>query len=74
MEEKTRHIIKAISFTIFIFSLLGGIYILGNAWFHPETLKLPLTHHLSWPREDNFAVFSWIVSFISFLIWSLVRK
>lgn len=74
MEEKTRRIIKAVSFTIFIFSLLGGIYIVVNAWVHPESLAWPLTHYASWPREDNFGVFSWIVSFISFLIWNLIRK
>lgn len=74
MEEKTRHIIKSVSFTIFFFSLLAGIYIIGNGWFHPETLKLQLTHYASWPREDNFGVFSLIVSFFSFLIWNLIRE
>jgi len=74
MKEKTRFIIERIALTIFVFSLLGGIYIIGNGWFHPETLKLQLTHYASWPREDNFGVFSLIVSFFSFLIWNLIRK
>jgi len=69
-----RKIIERISLTIFVFSLLAGIYIVGNAWFHPESLTWPLTHYASWPREDNFGVFSFIVSFISFLTWNLIRK
>jgi len=71
---KTRKIVERVSFTIFFFSLLAGLYIVGNAWFHPESLSWPLTHYSSWPREDNFAVFSFIVSFISFLVYNLTRE
>ncbi|MBR9705450.1 hypothetical protein GOV14_00280 [Candidatus Pacearchaeota archaeon] len=60
-------------FTIFLFATLGGIYIVGNAWFHPQSLSWRLTHYSPWPREDNFGVFCWIVSFISFFTWNLVR-
>ena len=74
MEEGTRKLIERTALTIFVFSMLGGIYILGNGWFHPESLKWQLTHYASWPREDNFGVFSFIVSFFSFLIWNLTRK
>jgi len=74
MQDKTRRIIERIFLTIFFFSLLGGLYIVGNGWFHPETLRLQLTHYASWPREDNFGVFCFVVSFFSFLIWNLTRK
>jgi len=66
--------IERTALTIFVFSLLGWLYVMGNAWFHPESLIWPLTHYASWPREDNFAVFSVIVSFISFFIWNLTRE
>jgi len=71
---EARKFIERTALTIFVFSLLAGIYILGNAWFHPESLTWPLTHYASWPREDNFGVFSFIVSFISFFIWNLTRE
>jgi hypothetical protein len=74
MQEKTRRLIERTALTIFVFSLLGGLYIVGNGWFHPETLTWRLTHYASWPREDNFGVFCFIVSFFSFLIWNLTRK
>ena len=71
---KTRKIIERLALTIFVFSLIGGIYILGNGWFHPESLKWQLTHYAPWPREDDFCIFSLIVSFFSFLIWNLLRE
>jgi hypothetical protein len=69
-----RKLIERLSLTIFVFSLLAGIYIMGCAWFHPNTLSLQLTHYAKWPREDNFGVFSLVVSFFSFLIWNLTRE
>ncbi|MFC1682130.1 hypothetical protein ACFL0X_00765 [Nanoarchaeota archaeon] len=66
--------IERISLTIFVFSFLGGVYIIGNAWFHPQTLSIQLTHLTPWIREDTFGMISWIVSFFSFLVWNLVRE
>ena len=74
MKEKTRKVIERLSLTIFVFSLLCVVYIMGNAWFHPQSLVWPLSHYAPWPREDNFATFNFFVSFISFLIWNLTRK
>jgi len=74
MKEKTKKVIERIALTIFVFSLLGGIYIMGCAWFHPETLPIQLSHHTPWIREDDFGILSVIVSFFSFLIWNLIRK
>jgi len=70
----TKKIIKAASFTIFIYSLLGGLYILAVALVHPQTLSIQLSHLTPWIREDTFGIISWIVSFFSFLIWNLVRE
>ena len=69
-----RKFIERATLTLFVFGLLGGAYIAGNAWFHPESLTWSLTHYASWPREDNFGVFSFVVSFISFFIWNLTRE
>jgi len=49
-----RQIVKATSFTLFVFGLLGWLYIAAIALIHPETLKLQLTHFAPWPREDTF--------------------
>ena len=66
-------ILKPFFLTGFIFGLLGWIYIAGNAWFHPETLSLPLTHLVPWPREDTFGTVCFGVSIISFLVWNLIN-
>jgi len=66
-------IIKAASFTFFVFGLIGWAYIAGNAWFHPESLSWQLTHHYPWPREDDFGIACFAISFISFFIWNLVK-
>lgn len=67
-------IIQTLSKTLFVFGLLGWLYIVGVALVHPQTLQLQLTHFASWPREDTFGEVSFIVSFISFFIWNLTKK
>jgi hypothetical protein len=66
-------IIKALSFTLFIFGLAGWIYIAENAWFHPQTLPLPLTHLLPFPREDTFGTICFGTAFLAFFVWNLIR-
>ena len=66
-------IIQAASFTLFIFGLLGWLYIAVVALVHPETLTWQLTHFAPWPREDTFGIVSFAVSFVSFFIWNLVK-
>ena len=68
-----RKIVQAASFTLFIFGLLGWLYIAANSLVHPETLTIHLTHFAPWPREDTFGIVSFAVSFISFFIWNLVK-
>lgn len=67
-------ILRALSLTLFLFGLLGWIYIAMNAVFHPWSLPLPLTHLAPWPREDTFGAVSFLVSMISFFTWNLIRK
>ena len=66
-------IIKAASFTLFVFGLLGWLYIVLNSAIHPWTLAMPLTHFLPFPREDTAGETSFVVSLISFFIWNLVK-
>jgi hypothetical protein len=51
-----RKIVKAASFTLFIFGLLGWLYIVAISLVHPETLTTQLTHFAPWPREDTFGL------------------
>jgi hypothetical protein len=65
---------RALTLTLFLFGLLGWIYIALNAVFHPESLSWPLTHVLPFPREDTFGIMCFIVSSVSFFIWNMIRK
>jgi hypothetical protein len=65
--------LKALTLTLSVFGFAGWAYIAGNAIFHPQSLEWPLTHLLSWPREDTFGIVCFAVSFISFFIWNVLR-
>lgn len=66
-------IINAASITIFVFGLIGWIYIVISATFHPQTLSWQLTHLAPWPREDTFGIICFGTSFISFFIYNLTK-
>ena len=51
-----RKIVQAASFTLFIFGLLGWLYIAAISLVHTETLPIQLTHFAPWPREDTFGL------------------
>lgn len=57
-----------------IYGALGFIYIAGNAWFHPQTLPLPLTHFLTYPREDTFGALCFGFSTLCCLSYLLLRS
>lgn len=65
--------LRALTFTLFIHSFAGWFYIAENAVFHPETLKLPLTHLLPWPREDTFGIICFGVSILSLFTYMMLR-
>jgi hypothetical protein len=64
--------LRSLSLTLFVFGLLGWVYIVLNAEIHPQTLVMPLTHLLPYPREDTFGIVSFLVSMISFFVWRLI--
>jgi hypothetical protein len=65
--------IQSLSFALFVFGLLGWVYIAVNAWVHPETLAWGLTHLTPWIREDTFGILCFIVSFFSFFVWLFTK-
>jgi len=66
-------ILKSLSLTLFIFGLLGWLYVVLNSAVHPETLDMGLTHFLPYPREDTAGVISFFVSLVSFFVWHLIK-
>jgi heme O synthase-like polyprenyltransferase len=66
-------ILRALSLTLFVFGLLGWIYIVVNSEVHLWTLAMPLTHFLPYPREDTSGEISFLVSMASFFVWNLVK-
>lgn len=65
--------LKSLFLTLFVFGLFGWLYIVVSATFHPQTLPMPLTHFLPFPREDTFGSISFAVSMISFFVWNLIK-
>lgn len=64
---------RSLFLTLFVFGLFGWLYIVFNAAVHPWTLSWPLTHLASWPREDTFGIASFVVSFVSFFLWNVLK-
>jgi hypothetical protein len=65
---------RSLFLSLFLFGLLGWIYIVFNSEIHPQTLPLPLTHFASWPREDTFGAVCFAVSFVSFFVWNILQE
>lgn len=68
-----KRILRALSFTVFVFGFAGWVYIAQNATNHPETLALPLTHFAPYPREDTFGVVCFALSFIALFIYMYLK-
>lgn len=71
---KLKTILKSLFLTLFVFGFAGWFYIAVNAWVHPESLPWQLTHLTPWLREDTFGIICFIVSFISFFFWNILRE
>ena len=66
--------LRSLSLTLFIFGLLGWIYIVINSEVHMQTLSMPLTHLLPYPREDTAGIISFVVSMVSFFVWDYLKS
>ena len=69
-----KNILRAFSFTVFVFGFAGWAYIAQNAIHHPQTLVLPLTHLVPYPREDTFGTVCFMVSFVALFIYMYLRE
>ncbi len=73
--RRGRHAVLLVALkTISLYSFAGWAYIAMNAIFHPATLKLPLSHLLSWPHEDTFGAICFVVSASSFFCLQLLER
>lgn len=69
-----KKLVRALSFTIFVFGFAGWVYIAENAVHHPATLALPLTHLAPGPREDTFGVICFALSFLGLFLYMYLRE
>ena len=65
---------KVVGEFLFLFGFLAWVYGVLVQLIHPEWLHLGLSHLLPWIRVDSFAVVSFVVAAIGFLIWRLTRE
>jgi hypothetical protein len=69
-----RRIALGASKTLAIYGFAGWVYIALVALVHPRTLGLQLTHFTSLPHEDTFGEVSFVVSLVSFFVYTLLRS
>ncbi len=63
---------EALALAVFLFGLLGWLYVAGAALVHPQTLRLPVTHLAPGPREDTFGEACFAISFCAFVVWRVL--
>ena len=64
-----RIILKVVGQLLFLFGLLGWIYGVMFQFIYPEWLTTTLSHLTRWIRVDSFAVLSFALSALGFLLW-----
>jgi hypothetical protein len=73
LHELKRRIAVEASKTLAVYGFAGWVYIALVALVHPHTLGLQLTHFASLPHEDTFGESCFVVSLVSFFVYSLLR-
>jgi hypothetical protein len=68
-----RNIALGASRTLALYGFAGWAYIALVALVHPDTLGLQLTHFAKLPHEDTFGEISFVVSLVSFFVYSVLR-
>ena len=66
-------IIKVAGEFLFLFGLLAWIYGVLIQLIHPEWLPLGLSHLIPWIRVDTFAMASFVIAAIGFIMWRLAN-
>jgi hypothetical protein len=67
-----RRVALVASRTLALYGFAGWAYIALVALVHPYTLRLQLTHFARFPHEDTFGEICFVVSVVSFFIYSLL--
>jgi hypothetical protein len=67
-------VVKGIGELLFLFGFLGWMYGVVVQVNYPDWMSAGLSHLVPWIRVDTFAIISFIVSAIGFLIWRLMRE
>jgi hypothetical protein len=70
----TQKIIVELSRTLAVYGFAGWLYIVVVALVEPATLGLRLTHFSNFPHEDTFGEICFVVSAVSFFIFSMLRR
>jgi hypothetical protein len=70
-------VLRAVAFTVFIFSLLVWVYVVVIQVTHTDWLALPFSHvrypPFDW-RLDEVGMLAFAVAAIGFLIWQIERS
>ena len=74
MRQVLTSIMKVFGQLFFLYGLLGWIYGIIIQVTHPSWLNTTLSHLTLWIRVDTFAVSSFIISILGFLIWKFTRE
>ena len=69
----TRKIVLILSRSLAFYGFAAWVYIALVALVHPDTLGMQLTHFASFPHEDTFGETSFVVSFVSFFTYNMLR-
>jgi hypothetical protein len=64
----------AVSKTLAIYGFAGWVYIALTALVRPDTLRLQLTHFTTFPHDDTFGEICFVVSALSFFVYTLLRS
>jgi hypothetical protein len=67
-------VIKVVGELLFLYGLLGWIYGVLVQVTHPYLLPTALSHLILWIRVDTFAILSFILSALGFLIWRVTLE
>jgi hypothetical protein len=68
-----RRIINVIALAVALYGFAAWAYVAAVALAQPNTLSWQLTHLAKWPRTDTFGEFSFVVSFLAFVVYGLTR-
>jgi hypothetical protein len=64
----------AVTKTLAVYGFAGWVYIALAALIRPDTLRLQLTHFATFPHEDTFGEICFVVSALSFFVYTLLRS